>query len=413
MTPLRALVRWWKANSFIVDAVAAVLICALAIGDVAMWDRGDSLHTDRGVFTYVLLAGQTLPLAYRRRYPIPVMYLLCASIGLYWMLDYPLGFDIAAMVGIYSVANHGLDRHRTWMHLGVVATGVTALAAIDWSADIQRDSATVALGFAGLHIASALLGEFVHQRRQRIVDLQERASLAEEALATSAREAVVEERSRIAREMHDVVAHGMSVITVQASAAQEIAHSNPDKTVEVLAGIETVGRESLSELRRMVGVLRDGEVTEPSLSPQPTLSDIAGAVAQSVEAGVETELIVTGHKPEVAAGIELTAFRIVQEALTNVRKHGGRSASAAVRVEYGENEITIEVSDDGAGATSSLSASGGGHGLIGMRERVDIYGGTFSAGARQGGGYLVRALLPTNEPRPGVPPTPSTVELAR
>ena len=180
--------------------------------------------------------------------------------------------------------------------------------------------------------------------------------------------------------MHDVVAHSMSVIAVQAAAGREIVHDNPDKAAEVFARIETVGRESLAELRRMLGVLRGADGGGAALSPQPGIADIAAAVAQSSAGGVRAELVIDGHERPLPPGIELAAYRIVQEALTNVRKHAGRTASATVRISYERHTLGVEVTDDGRGAATSLSRTGSGQGLIGMRERVEIYGGEFTSG---------------------------------
>jgi len=287
----------------------------------------------------------------------------------------------------------------------MVGAGVSILNPVDGFAYSN------AVSMMAFLVVGTAVGVVIRNREQIFVDAQRRAEVAEADRLVEAERAVALERTRIAREMHDVVAHGMSVIAVQAAAAQQIAYTDPDKTVEVLSRIENVGRESLSEMRRMLGVLRDGDGNRGTLSPQPTLSDVAEAVAQSVESGVVTDLIVDGDQRELPPGVELAAFRIVQEALTNVRKHGGRSASAAVRLHYGEDTLMVEVRDDGAGATTSLSRSGGGNGLIGMRERVEIYGGQFSAGPEAGGGYLVRAVLRVTEDRPGVgSATPLAVE---
>jgi len=262
--------------------------------------------------------------------------------------------------------------------------------------------------FTGLSVAAFLIGSVVAglviRNRERIfVDTERRAAAAEADRLAEAQRAVLRERRRIAREMHDVVAHGMSVVAVQAAAGREIVHANPDKAAEVFARIETVGRESLSELRRMLGVLREGTDDEASLSPQPGIADVAAAVAESCAAGNQTELIVEGPQRELPAGIELSAFRIVQEALTNVRKHAGDSAKTTVRMSYEADELVIEVIDDGRGALTSLSDAGGGHGLIGMRERVEIYGGRLTSGPRRGGGYSVRASLPIAAVRTDAP----------
>jgi signal transduction histidine kinase len=214
--------------------------------------------------------------------------------------------------------------------------------------------------------------------------------------------------------MHDVVAHSMSVVAVQAAAGREIVHADPDKAAEVFARIEAVGRESLTELRRMLGVLRDTGAEDASLAPQPGIVDIAAAVADSSATGVATDLVTEGSPRPLAPGIELTAYRIVQEALTNVRKHAGRSASATVRLSYDPDVLVVEVTDDGRGAATALAGVGTGNGLIGMRERVEIYGGELTSGPRHGGGYAVRAVLPIAPARIGLDPvdasTTHTVE---
>jgi len=247
------------------------------------------------------------------------------------------------------------------------------------------------IAFLGAAVAA---GVIIRNRERIFVDTERRAAAAEADRLAEAERAVARERARIAREMHDVVAHGMSVIAVQAAAGREIVHTNPDKAAEVFGRIEAVGRESLMELRRMLGVLRGSADAEAALAPQPGIADIDTAVAHSSTAGIPTELVVEGRRRALAPGIELTAYRIVQEALTNVRKHAGRSATATVRIFYGSSSLTVEIIDDGKGAVSALSTAGGGHGLIGMRERVEIYGGSLTSGPRPGGGYAVRAVLP-------------------
>lgn len=387
---------WMKGHWFAINASVFVVMCVGAVSDLYLNGAGGGRDADG--FAYVLLAGQTLPLAFRRRYPLGTMYVVCASLGLYWIIDYPLGFDLAAVLAIYSGAAYGLGRRRAWRHLVAVVVAVEVLAWVPWSTVELEDSAVVNYGFVLLHVAAALLGEVVYQRRLRIADLEQRAIQAEETLELRAQMAVADERQRIAREMHDVVAHGMSVISVQAAAAQEIARTDPDKTIEVLGNIERVGRDSLTELRRMLGVLRDHDGAGSELAPQPGLDDVADAVAQSVNAGLPTELIVTGTPHDVSAGVQLAAYRIVQEALTNVRKHAGESATAIVLLAYLESTITVEITDDGAGAMSALATTGAGNGLVGMRERVEIYGGELISGPRTGGGFSVRASLPVAGP---------------
>jgi signal transduction histidine kinase len=210
-------------------------------------------------------------------------------------------------------------------------------------------------------------------------------------------EAVEQERARIARELHDVVAHSLSVIVVQAAAERRaLAHSTVDvASIEaVLGSVERTGREALVDLRRLLGLLRQVDVPL-ELAPQPTLEQLDGLIEQARDAGVAVELQLEGERFPVPAGVELTAYRIVQESLTNVLKHA-HAHRVVVRLCYRRNELEVSVSDDGSGAPADaeLDGVGAGHGLLGMRERVSIFGGTVAAGASPDGGWTIRALLP-------------------
>ena len=222
--------------------------------------------------------------------------------------------------------------------------------------------------------------------RRVLGDRERRVQLAERERDVAAREAVVEERARIARELHDAVAHNVSMIVVQAGAERRVVEG---PTREVLVTIEQIGRSALTEMRRLVGMLR-ADAAEP-LAPQPGLADLQMLVTQVREAGLPVELRVEGEPRELPVGIELSAYRIVQEALTNALKHAGE-ARASVRVHYGPDSLELEIVDDGAGAPAP--ETGGGHGLVGMRERVALYGGRLDAGERPSGGFAIRVLLP-------------------
>lgn len=219
---------------------------------------------------------------------------------------------------------------------------------------------------------------------------ERRANLAERERDVAAREAVVAERGRIARELHDVVAHHVSMIVLQAGAERHALAGAENGTRDVLGTIEQTGRSALTEMRRLLQMLREDEA-DP-LAPQPGLADLPVLVSQVREAGLEVALEVDGERRELPVGLELSAYRIVQEALTNALKHAG-DAAASVRVRYGEDAIELEVIDDGKGGNSVERV--GGHGLVGMRERVALYGGKLEARRRDEGGYVVRALLPT------------------
>jgi signal transduction histidine kinase len=226
--------------------------------------------------------------------------------------------------------------------------------------------------------------------RRVLGDRERRVQLAQRERDVAAREAVVEERARIARELHDAIAHNVSMMVVQAGAERRVLEPANESTREVLETIEKIGRGALTEMRRMVGMLRS-DAADP-LAPQPSLDDLATLVAQVRAAGLPVELQVEGERRSLPVGIELSAYRIVQEALTNALKHAG-GAHATVHVHYGSDSLELEIIDDGDGGGTTVS--GGGHGLAGMRERVALYGGRLDAGRRPGGGFAVRVLLPT------------------
>jgi signal transduction histidine kinase len=343
---------------------------------------------------YALVVAGSLSLFWRRRAPLAVLVIVIAVVSAMYLREYGALLSVLGLPALYAVSAHEEHRRRAWWAM-VVACVALMLAACVSVLDTEDGFAYLtALSMVAFLAAAITAGVLIRNRERIFVDTERRAAAAEADRLAEAERGVASERSRIAREMHDVVAHSMSVIAVQAAAGREIVHANPDKAADVFARIESVGRESLAELRRMLGVLRDSGGGDASLSPQPGIADIAAAVAQSSASGVATELVVDGRQRDIAPGIELAAYRIVQEALTNVRKHAGRTASATVRVSYEADALVVDVTDDGSGAATSLSGTGAGHGLIGMRERVEIYGGEFTSGPRRGGGYAVRAVLP-------------------
>ncbi len=387
--------RWDRDPRMLVDLVVVIVVAVLSVVDVAS-TSASPLPGDRAAdgFAYALVIVGSISLIWRRRMPIAVLAFVTVVLTVFWLRGYGALMSVLGLPVLYAVAAHAEHRRRAWwaMVVGCVCllsiAGVSVLNRPDGFAYLQTVSVLAFL------IAAIAAGVLIRNRERIFVDTERRAAAAEADRIAAAERAIVRERSRIAREMHDVVAHAMSVIAVQAAAGREIVHANPDKAAEVFARIETVGRESLTELRRMLGVLRETGDDEASLAPQPGIADIAAAVAQSSATGVATELIIDGRQQPIAPGIELAAYRIVQEALTNVRKHAGASASAIVRISYEPHDLVVEVSDDGRGAVTTLAGVGSGNGLIGMRERVEIYGGQFASGPRRGGGYAVRATLP-------------------
>jgi signal transduction histidine kinase len=397
--------RRWARDPRVLDVAVAVVVAVLSVVDVASAsDVGLRGQRSADGLAYALVIAGSLSLYWRRRAPLAVLAIVIAVLITMYLREYGVLLSVLGLPALYAVAAHEEDRRRAWWAM-VVASVALVLAASVSVLDTEDGFAYLTAVSMVAFVAAAIAAGVLIRNRERIfVDTERRAAAAEADRLAEAERAVVRERSRIAREMHDVVAHGMSVVAVQAAAGREIVHTDPDKAAEVLARIEAVGRESLAELRRMLGVLRDTGDDDASLSPQPGITDIAAAVAQSSASGVATELVIDGQQRTVAPGIELAAFRIVQEALTNVRKHAGGSASATVRISYEPNVLMVEVTDDGCGAATSLSGTGAGHGMIGMRERVEIYGGELISGPRPGGGFLVRAVLPiVNNDAAGVP----------
>jgi signal transduction histidine kinase len=220
-------------------------------------------------------------------------------------------------------------------------------------------------------------------------EAKERAARAEREREERARAAVAEERARIARELHDVVGHSVSVMTVQASGVRRLLRPDQEREREALLVVERTGREALAEMRRMVGVLRRPEEA-PALAPQPSLEHVNRLVEQARDSGLPVELRIDGDAIQLPAGVDLTAYRLVQEGLTNTLKHA-QATRAEVLVSYGEDHIEVTVTDDGTGVGNG---DGGGHGLVGMRERVSVYGGELDAGPQHDGGYRLRAKLP-------------------
>jgi len=241
-----------------------------------------------------------------------------------------------------------------------------------------------------IFVVTFMLGRTVRARREAAAALGERAAVAEAGRQAHAEQAVAEERRRIARELHDVVAHHVSVIGVMATGAKRVLKIDPESAEQALGTIEQTSRTTLRELRRLLFLLRVESDADTQLSPQPGLEGIRTLIDQVREAGLPATLRVDGEELDLEPGVALTAYRIVQEALTNTLKHAGQ-ATAEVRLTFGPQLLTIEVFDTGAGPKGSDSA---GHGLLGMRERVAVYGGTLRTGPRPGGGFRVYAKIP-------------------
>jgi signal transduction histidine kinase len=337
---------------------------------------------------YALVLLHTLPIVLRRRFPLAVLATCSASGLAFAALGLPpevLG--LAILVAVYSVAAYSGRRAAL---AGLAAAAVGSLAIQLTPGRFQNPTPLTNT----LVIAAAwLLGYFVGVRRAYIAELEERTAELERAREELAGRAVAEERLRLARELHDVVAHSMSVIAVQSGVGAHVAKAQPEEAAKALAAIEATSRAALEELRRLLGVLRQDGEPRGDLTPVPGLADLDGLLAELARAGLAVRLRVEGTPSRLPTGVDLSAYRIVQEALTNVVKHAG-PARAQVVVGYRDQEVTVEVTDDGRGAAPPPGDSRTGHGLIGMRERVAAFGGDLETGPRPGGGFRVAARLP-------------------
>ncbi|GHD20694.1 two-component sensor histidine kinase [Streptomyces violarus] len=341
-----------------------------------------------------------LVVALRRRLP-EKMLLLATAVGVAQLItDVERGpADFALLVIVYTVAAEG----ARWASRFALGAGLCAapLAQLRWTSDQTGVAGNIVLAvLETVPFALAwVLGDSIRTRRAYFAQLEERATRLEKEREAQSKVAVAAERARIARELHDVVAHNVSVMVVQADGAAYVLDAAPDQAKKALETISSTGRQALAEMRRLLGVLRTGEHQEAGeYVPQPDVQQIEDLVEQCRTSGLPVDFKVEGTPRPLPSGVELTAYRIVQEALTNTRKHGGPNAGASVRLVYFDDGLGLLVEDDGKGAPHELYEEGGfdgqGHGLIGMRERIGMVGGTLDAGPRPGGGFRISALLP-------------------
>ncbi|MGC9542358.1 sensor histidine kinase [Streptomyces sp. UG1] len=385
-----------------VDSFWAVFLFGISVVTVAVWDEGGQnppgTDSEAAIVTVVLLLG--LVVALRRRMP-EKMLVLAIGVGLAQLVlnvaTTPANF--AFLVIVYTVAATGA-RWASRLALGV-GLCASPLAQFRWP---EQDSSV--LGSIALiifltvpFVLAWVLGDSIRTRRAYYEQLEERATRLEKEREAQAKVAVAAERARIARELHDVVAHNVSVMVVQADGAAYVLDAAPDQAKKALETISSTGRQALAEMRRLLGVLRTGEHQEGGeYVPQPDVEQIDELIQQCRTSGLPVDFKIEGTPRPLPSGVELTAYRIVQEALTNTRKHGGPNTGASVRLVYFDDGLGLLVEDDGKGAPHELYEDGGadgqGHGLIGMRERVGMVGGTLDAGPRPGGGFRISALLP-------------------
>jgi signal transduction histidine kinase len=364
------------------SALAAALAVVLSVGTYfSAWHQHGHRSVDAGAIALVVASAGALAL--RRRYPVAVLALVFGTTLIYFVLGYASGpIWLALIVAYYTATACG---HR----LAAVIAGVAGLAIFPWLDYLLRDGSPPSL--AGLAALAAWLlvvlgaGEAVRIRR-------ERAAAAARIEEEEARRQASEERLRMARELHDSLGHYLSLISVQSGVALSLNQELPEQARTSLATVKQASKEALSELRSVLDILRqDGE--RAPRSPTATLGRLSDLVAQATAPGLEVRAETEGSVRPLPFGVDLAAYRIVQEALTNVARHAG-PATATVRVIYGEDDVTVQVDDDGGGRTGDLQPPASGNGIAGMRERVAALGGELDVGPRPGGGFRVRARFP-------------------
>ncbi|MEV8530624.1 sensor histidine kinase [Streptomyces sp. NPDC051211] len=381
-----------------VDSFWAVLLFGLGMLQVA----GGYDSTGERLTAVPTVVALSAAVALRRKWTVPMLWVTVGT-GVYQLLtgSEPNAADLGMLVMLYTVAAADVAR---WISRSALGVGLAApvLSLLRWPLHEDTSGGETAFTVVMLMVMFALawvLGDSVRTRRAYYAQLVERNQRLEKERAAQAQVAVAAERARIARELHDVVAHNVSVMVVQADGAAYVMDASPELAKEALQTISGTGRQALAEMRRLLGVLRTGEPQESEdYVPQPDVEQIEVLVEQVRTAGLDVDFQVEGAPRQLPSGVELTAYRIVQEALTNTRKHGGPDAKASVRLVYFDDGLGLLVEDDGRGAAHELyedgGADGAGHGLIGMRERVGMVGGTLDAGPRPGGGFRISALLP-------------------
>jgi signal transduction histidine kinase len=368
------------------ELIAAVGIVALTVNAL-----GTEAASDEPVAAVVLVSALFAgSLAWRRRAPLAATALMIGTAVLesFWVvpvMDTYVAIPLLILM-MYSLGFHE-DQPAAAIGLAIGVAAAVGLSAVFEPGDIFFPAAF-------FFVMPWAAGRAVRHHLLLTRELAEQAARLEAEREERAARAVADERARIARELHDVVAHSLTVMVIQAGAARRLVDRDPERVAEVAATIKGMGREALDEMRRLVGVLHE-QPGQPELAPQPTMGDLESLVERARAAGLEVDLELRGERADLPPGIDLSAYRVVQEALTNTVKHAN-ARHARVVVSYGEEELELLVADDGAGGEGPELPSGG-HGLVGMRERVALYGGELDAGPREGGGFEVRVRFPLRQ----------------
>jgi signal transduction histidine kinase len=394
VSPARSLLAWvQRRRAPIADALLAAAVTAMVLVDLSSpADAVGVRPTDALAVLLSLL--QTLPLAFRRRAPLPSFALTVIGVCAYYALGYEVtDGTLATFVGVYTVAAHE-DRRRSLVALGLLAFGMTWY----WLTRAEPFDPTTPIWIGILGLLSWGLGEYVRTRRAYTAEVEALADRLERARALEARQAAWQERARLARELHDVIGHTVNVMVIQAGAGRRTLASDRGQAERAFQTIESTGREALDELDRLLGILRTEE-DEPDLPPQPGLVQLRTLAGRFEDSGLPVEISIQGEAVPLPRSLDQSAYRIIQEALTNALRHGG-GTTAHVEVRYCDDRLELEVANEGRDPRRTQDHPGGGRGLVGIRERVALFGGDLETGPRTGGGFVVRCRLPLTASRP-------------
>lgn len=389
--------RWVREHPFVTDAL--LVLPLLLLSSVSLTAQA-STHSVPVAVVEITGLGMLVPLAWRRTRPVAS----AAVVALFALAYLAAGFFpnvpiVAVPMSVYALTAYG-PRWASRAGLAAGLAGGALLGLRQYSPENDDLGFLVAAGMiaticAAIVLIAWLLGDLTNVRRRQLLDLADRNRRLEIEREQESRLAASAERARIAREMHDVVAHSLSVMIAQADGGRYAAAADPEAAGRVLTTISDTGRSALADMRRLLGVLRTGD-DGTQVRPQPTLDDVPTLVATIDESGLPATLDTTGMPRRLPAGAELAIYRIIQESLTNTMKHGGPGTTARVRIEYSEPGITVRVHDDGRGAGADMS-DGLGNGIRGMHERATLYGGSVTAGPSTGGGFAVHAFFPYHQ----------------
>ncbi len=384
-----------RANPLVVDALIAITVASLAVVEMQGAAESEEGFRDSDGLGALLVLAQTLPLALRGVAPLGSLAFIIAAIGMHAALGYDQSQagQFASLFGVGSAA-YLTDNRRASGALLLAAVGIGVFYTT--TRVPQEDYGFIAT--SGVWLAAWIIGSSFRIRRSHAAAVERRAEVLEQDSEVRAREAVADERARITRELHDIIGDTLNLIVVQAGAAGAVFKSRPDQALESLDSIEITARQSLSDMERMLGILRPPEAEVAPHAPQPGLGRVDRLAEQFTDAGLPVEVTVVGERHKLPASLDLSAYRIVQEALTNALKHAG-PARARVAISYLADKLELDIVDDGQGPGDDGHNAGGGRGLIGMRERVSLFGGELDVGPAAEGGFRVHASLPLEESR--------------